>query len=66
MLGIQKIYREEGIRGFYKGLTASFLGIAETAFYFVLYEKAKYWYAQHKHAQLCDEAIDFDEYIKSM
>ncbi|KAL9656947.1 hypothetical protein ABK040_007038 [Willaertia magna] len=39
---IKRIYRDEGIRAFYKGLTASFLGIAETAIYFVLYEQIKH------------------------
>lgn len=38
---IRRIYRDEGIKGFYKGLTASFLGIFETAIYFVLYEQVK-------------------------
>lgn len=38
---IKQIYAREGVRGFYKGLTASFLGIIESATYFVLYEKAK-------------------------
>ncbi|EFC37698.1 predicted protein [Naegleria gruberi] len=38
---IKKIYKNEGIGGFYKGLTASFLGIFETAIYFVLYEQVK-------------------------
>ncbi|KAF0981362.1 hypothetical protein FDP41_012622 [Naegleria fowleri] len=38
---ISRIYRDEGVKGFYKGLTASFLGIFETAIYFVLYEQVK-------------------------
>lgn len=32
------IYQNEGIRAFYSGLTASYLGIAETVIYFVIYE----------------------------
>ena len=33
--------REEGIRGFYKGLSASYLGVTETTIQWVLYERLK-------------------------
>ncbi|KAF8810500.1 mitochondrial carrier protein RIM2 [Phlegmacium glaucopus] len=38
---IKKIMREEGIRGFYKGLSASYLGVTETTIQWVLYERLK-------------------------
>lgn len=38
---IQKIMREEGIRGFYKGLSASYLGVTESTIQWVLYERLK-------------------------
>ena len=38
---IKKIAREEGIRGFYKGLSASYLGVTETTIQWTLYEKLK-------------------------
>ena len=38
---IKKIMREEGIRGFYKGLSASYLGVTETTIQWVLYESLK-------------------------
>ncbi|TFK24544.1 mitochondrial carrier protein RIM2 [Coprinopsis marcescibilis] len=38
---IKQIMREEGVRGFYKGLSASFLGVTETAIQWVLYERLK-------------------------
>jgi len=38
---VKRVYREEGIRGFYKGLGASYLGISESSINFVLYEKFK-------------------------
>ncbi|KAF5391755.1 hypothetical protein D9757_001662 [Collybiopsis confluens] len=38
---IQKIMREEGIRGFYKGLSASYLGVTEGTIQWVLYERLK-------------------------
>lgn len=36
-----KIFQTEGIRGLYKGLTASYIGIAESTMQWVLYEKMK-------------------------
>jgi len=36
-----KVYQEEGLRGFYRGLGASYLGIAESTIQFVAYEKVK-------------------------
>ncbi|XP_063699989.1 mitochondrial carrier protein Rim2 [Culicoides brevitarsis] len=38
---VQRIYSTSGIRGFYKGLTASYFGISETVIHFVIYEKLK-------------------------
>jgi hypothetical protein len=40
-LCIKKIVREEGIKGFYKGLSASYLGVTEGTIQWVLYEKLK-------------------------
>ncbi|EDR07368.1 uncharacterized protein LACBIDRAFT_185165 [Laccaria bicolor S238N-H82] len=38
---IRRIMREEGVRGFYKGLSASYLGVTETTIQWVLYEQLK-------------------------
>lgn len=38
---IKKIWQEEGINGFYKGLRASYWGSTETAIHFMLYEKIR-------------------------
>ena len=38
---VRRIWREEGVRGFYKGMTASYVGVSEGAIHFVLYEKLK-------------------------
>lgn len=35
------VYRSEGIRGFYRGLTASYAGISETIICFAVYERLK-------------------------
>ncbi|XP_022652554.1 solute carrier family 25 member 36-like [Varroa jacobsoni] len=38
---IKDIYRHHGVRGFYKGVTASYFGISETIIHFVIYEHVK-------------------------
>lgn len=38
---IKKILREEGVRGFYKGLSASYLGVTEGTIQWTLYERLK-------------------------
>lgn len=40
-LCIKKIMREGGVKGFYKGLSASYLGVTEGTIQWVLYEKLK-------------------------
>ncbi|XP_044536951.1 solute carrier family 25 member 33-like [Gracilinanus agilis] len=37
------IYQENGISGFYRGLTASYFGIFETMICFAIYERVKKW-----------------------
>lgn len=37
----KKILQEKGPLGFYKGISASYFGISETALYFVFYEQLK-------------------------
>ena len=38
---VKDVYRNEGIRGFYRGLSASYIGASETMIYFVIYERLK-------------------------
>ncbi|KAJ0174759.1 hypothetical protein K1T71_009867 [Dendrolimus kikuchii] len=38
---IKRIYTKMGVKGFYKGITASYMGISETVVHFVLYEGVK-------------------------
>lgn len=38
---VQRIYQLDGLRGFYRGLTASYAGTLETAIHFVIYEHLK-------------------------
>jgi solute carrier family 25 protein 33/36 len=41
---VRQVLRKEGIGGFYRGLSASYLGTVETAFHLVLYERFKLLY----------------------
>ena len=38
---ISNVYKQYGIRGFYRGLSASYFGISETVIHFVIYEHVK-------------------------
>lgn len=40
----------QGIRGFYKGITASYMGISETVIHFVIYEAVKAKLIEHRHS----------------
>ncbi|XP_031364016.1 mitochondrial carrier protein Rim2 isoform X1 [Apis dorsata] len=45
---MQRIYRQSGILGFYKGIMASYIGISETVIHFVIYEAVKASLATYK------------------
>ena len=38
---IKLVYQESGLKGFYRGITASYMGISETMMHFVIYEQLK-------------------------
>eukprot|EP00123_Amoebidium_parasiticum_P007432 comp18121_c0_seq2/m.18803 comp18121_c0_seq2/g.18803 ORF comp18121_c0_seq2/g.18803 comp18121_c0_seq2/m.18803 type:complete len:277 (-) comp18121_c0_seq2:28-858(-) len=42
---VKQLWREGGIKAFYRGLTASYFGTAETIVQFVIYERLKEWAA---------------------
>ncbi|XP_038000956.1 solute carrier family 25 member 33-like isoform X1 [Motacilla alba alba] len=46
------VYRTEGLRGFYRGITASYAGVSETIIHFVIYEalKKELRNSQHSHS----------------
>jgi len=56
----RRILAEEGIAGFYKGLTASFWGVSEGAIHFLVYERLKKFLQQRQRAKL-DEGVDQHE-----
>ena len=41
--GLRAIYKTEGLRGFFHGLTPTLFGVSHGALYFVAYEKLKSW-----------------------
>jgi len=57
---IRTIYRQSGIKGFYKGMTASYMGISETVIHFVIYEAVKKRLQDWSHSgrSLADEEKD--------
>ena len=59
---VRNIWVTSGITGFYKGITASYVGISETIVHFVIYEFFK---AQIKQKRLANPQSDdnFDKYI---
>lgn len=59
---MSSIWRTSGFLGFYKGITASYVGISETIIHFVIYEFFK---AQIKQKRLSNPLSDdnFDKYI---
>ncbi|KAF0312751.1 Mitochondrial carrier protein Rim2 [Amphibalanus amphitrite] len=38
---VYRVYSQQGLRGFYRGITASYFGITETMIHFVIYERLK-------------------------
>lgn len=62
---IKRIYAKSGVRGFYKGITASYFGISETVIHFVIYEalKAKLIELRHKHPLDGKTSRDFLEFM---
>ncbi|CAN9516207.1 unnamed protein product [Ophioblennius macclurei] len=53
------VYQTEGVRGFYRGLTASYAGISETMICFLIYETLKKQIAQNQFGQNEKGATDF-------
>ncbi|KAF4517720.1 hypothetical protein B566_EDAN013398, partial [Ephemera danica] len=62
---IKRIYLQSGIRGFYKGITASYFGISETVVHFVIYEAIKARLMAHRSGQRGDAKTsrDFLEFM---
>ncbi|GJD10914.1 Solute carrier family 25 member 36-A [Galdieria sulphuraria] len=59
----QRIVREEGFRGLYKGLSASYWGVTEGAIHFVVYERLKKWMYQQKPPEQSQGRLSSLEYL---
>lgn len=60
-----KVLREEGVRGLYRGLTASYLGVSESTLQWVLYEKMKGYLARREEKRIASgrEANSWDSFV---
>ncbi|KAJ5820365.1 hypothetical protein N7474_005956 [Penicillium riverlandense] len=56
---IKQTVRHEGVRGLYKGLSASYLGVTESALQWVMYEQMKMWLARRDIAKKEDPAHEY-------
>ncbi|KFW08836.1 Solute carrier family 25 member 33, partial [Eurypyga helias] len=45
-----RVYHAEGLRGFYRGITASYAGVSETIIHFVIYEALKQQLRNSRHS----------------
>uniref|UniRef100_A0A3Q2PZF7 Solute carrier family 25 member 36 n=1 Tax=Fundulus heteroclitus TaxID=8078 RepID=A0A3Q2PZF7_FUNHE len=55
---VRRVYRADGFRGFYRGMSASYAGISETVIHFVIYENIKRRLLEAKAPQNMDEEED--------
>ncbi|XP_044758596.1 solute carrier family 25 member 36-A isoform X2 [Coccinella septempunctata] len=61
---VRRIYAKSGILGFYKGITASYMGISETVIHFVIYEAIKAELIKHRTTGLDERCSkDFFEFM---
>ncbi|XP_048460075.1 solute carrier family 25 member 36-A [Rhincodon typus] len=59
---VRKVYQSDGIRGFYRGMSASYAGISETVIHFVIYESIKQKLLQSKSSSNMDPEEDSVKY----
>ncbi|KAH0624007.1 hypothetical protein JD844_007267 [Phrynosoma platyrhinos] len=52
---VRKVYHADGIKGFYRGMSASYAGISETVIHFVIYEGIKRRLLEYKATSAMDE-----------
>ncbi|CAF0812275.1 unnamed protein product [Rotaria sp. Silwood1] len=64
---VRNIYRQSGFRGFYKGISASYIGVSETIVHFVIYEQIKaqlqLMQANQNHSPDDPDLFDFLSYL---
>ncbi|XP_028929130.1 solute carrier family 25 member 36 isoform X2 [Ornithorhynchus anatinus] len=52
---VRKVYQTDGLKGFYRGMSASYAGISETVIHFVIYEGIKQKLLEYKTASNVDD-----------
>jgi len=52
---VRRVYQTDGVRGFYRGMSASYAGISETVIHFVIYENIKRRLLEAKAPQNMDD-----------
>ncbi|UYV79590.1 SLC25A36 [Cordylochernes scorpioides] len=62
---VKDIYAERGLRGFYKGITASYYGVSETMIHFVIYESLKAR-LQNRHSFRPPEEMGLKDFFECM
>jgi solute carrier family 25 protein 33/36 len=61
---VRQVVRQEGVRGLYRGLSASYLGTVETALHLVLYERLKRLYGAALRGSRAGHGTSWDEAAK--
>ncbi|CAG8898887.1 unnamed protein product [Penicillium egyptiacum] len=56
---VKQTVRHEGIRGLYRGLSASYLGVTESSLQWVMYEQMKMYLARRDALKQADPAYDY-------
>ncbi|XP_068173871.1 solute carrier family 25 member 36-A-like isoform X1 [Antennarius striatus] len=59
---VRRVYQADGLRGFYRGMSASYAGISETVIHFVIYESIKRRILEYKAPQSLDEEENRSKY----
>lgn len=55
---VQRVYQMDGLRGFYRGMSASYAGISETVIHFVIYESIKRKLLEAKAQNSMDDEVE--------
>lgn len=56
---VRRVYKADGLRGFYRGMSASYAGISETVIHFVIYESIKRRLLEAKAPQNMEEEEEY-------
>ncbi|KAG7457070.1 hypothetical protein MATL_G00242580 [Megalops atlanticus] len=61
---VRRVYQSDGLRGFYRGMSASYAGISETVIHFVIYESIKRRLMESKASASMANMDEEDEAVK--